>query len=203
MQLGQDMIDAIAAQAGLNPAAKSNDGRRNGKSPGRPRKLPHEKKCLPGKKWELTELQALHHQIIRLKLTGMKSVEIAKVLSCTSATVNYTVNSEIGRSQLSQMNGSKDAEAVDFRKEINTLLPKCIRAFDDALDSDDLGLRVKTAQIVAKDFGGKATPTQIDSRHLHMHLSQEQIESVKSRGIENAKMLLDKDIVISPEESLP
>lgn len=191
MIISKEQIAQIAAGAGYkNVDQKAIDGRRK-PGPGRKKKQQHLKKANknPDGSFCLTELQALHHQIIRLKLTGMKHVDIAQSLGCTAVTVGYTVNSSLGKSKLAIMSGEKDSDAKDFRAEINQLLPDCVDAFADALKSDDMALRVKTAQIVAGQFGGQTTPTQVEQKHMHMHLSPEQIEDVKSRGLARAKQL--------------
>ncbi len=139
------------------------------------------------KNWELTKLQAVHHEILRLKLSGLKNTQIAKLLNVTPATVNYTCSSSLGRQKLGLMQSARDSNAIDWTRDINSLLPQCYDAYKDGLrDDQDIDTRIKVATIVAKDFAGLAAPKRVNATHLHAHLSPDEIEDVKRRGLEQA-----------------
>ncbi len=158
---------------------------------GRPRTVPPGTGYLapgPKKQFELTKLQAVHHEILRLKLAGMKHVEIAAALNISKQVVLYTVNSSLGSQKLELMIAAKDCDSIDFAKRMQELLPAVADLYEKTIKDEnaDLGLRIKTATTVAKDFAGQAAPTRIDARHVHAHLTSEQIEEVKRRGMQQA-----------------
>lgn len=147
-------------------------------------------------KWELSKLQALHHEILRLKIQGLSNIDIANMLDITPATVGNTVNSRLGQEKLALMQAAADDEAVDFKKKMTKLLPNIIKACENFLSDDPSNMtedkiKLATAKYVTGDILGINAPTKIDSRHQHQHmhaiLTTDQIEEMKQRGLAQAK----------------
>ena len=136
------------------------------------------------RKYDLPRLQALHREILRLKLAGMKNVEIAKRVNCTEAVVSYTVNSSLGKNQLAMMQEMRDEDAVEFSEKIQEMLPQCLEIYEEILDDRniDMKLRKATADTIVKDIAGKVAPKRIDQRNLTVHMSHDDLKKLKERG---------------------
>ena len=55
------------------------------------------------RKYQVTQMWDVHHEIVRLALLGMKHIEIASTLGVNPVTVSYTLRSPIVHRQLEQM----------------------------------------------------------------------------------------------------
>ena len=141
--------------------------------------------------WNIKQLWQRSHEIIRLSLTGMKNVEIAKVLNITPATVSATLNSELGREKISGMRKELDDNTINVSLEVSRLAEKAIATYDEIFDSDTVSINLKkdTADTVLMDLGGHRAPTKIDSRQFSMTATLDEIEEFKERGIEAAREL--------------
>jgi len=138
--------------------------------------------------FELTALYDRHREILRLKLLGMKSDEIAASMRIHPSTVNYTINSRIGRDQLEIMQGARDAESIDLAIRIKNFAPNCLKLLEDVIDKgvvtyEDSSTekaspltRVKTAQDYADRAGLGAV-----KRHaiLTGRLTKDRIDKIK------------------------
>lgn len=152
------------------------------------------------RQYDLPRLQALHNEILRLKLTGMKNVDIAERLNCTAVVVSYTINSSLGKSKLAMMHSMRDEGAVNFDLEIREMIPDALDIYKGILSGEltsDIRIRKATADTVVKDLAGKAAPTRIQGTHTHMHLTPEAIENMKLRGM---KAAVAAGVVIPNEE---
>lgn len=143
------------------------------------------------RKYDLTRLQAIHHEIIRLKLASLTNKAIAARLGVTEAVVSYTINSSLGRAKLNLMQSYRDDKAIDFNRRIQEMLPDALGIYEkilrDPASGASINLQKATADTLIKDIAGKVAPKRIDARHLHAHLTSEQIEDIKRRGYEQAK----------------
>ena len=60
------------------------------------------------RKYQVEQMWDVHHEVVRLALTGMKHVEIAEFLGVSPVTVSYTLRSPIVMRQLEQMRAVRD-----------------------------------------------------------------------------------------------
>jgi hypothetical protein len=148
-----------------------------------------DKRTVEKRKYDLPRLQALHHEILRLKLSGMKNVDIAERLNCDAQVVSYTVNSTIGKNKLAMMNSMRDEDAVEFSKAVEEMLPSCLKIYKDILTGEKVDIRLKkqTADTIVKDLAGRAAPKRVDARHVHAFMDKEAIEDMKERGLKAAR----------------
>ncbi len=140
-------------------------------------------------RWDIKRLWQRSHEIIRLALTGMNQIDIAKVLGLSAATVSNTLNSQIAKEKLSTMREALDKSTINVSLEVGRLAEKAIATYDEIFDNDTVGLKLKkeTADTVLMDLGGHRAPTKIDSRQFSMTATLEEIEEFKSRGMAAAK----------------
>lgn len=133
------------------------------------------------RKYQIKEMWSIHHEITRMLLMGMKSVDIAKVLGIDPVTVSYTANSHLVQRQLSIMRGARDAHAVDCASRIKELAPKAVEILGDLLDAEDSNMKYK-ASIAILDRAGHAPVQRIQAETTHMHFTKDEIEDIKKRA---------------------
>ena len=136
-----------------------------------------------GKKYQIKEIWASQHEILRLAILGWKGSEIAAKLNCTEATVSNCVNSEIGRRQLQIMQGARDGETLDIMKEIRDLAPKALKVIEQTMDDPIAGPKTRlSAAVDLLDRGGFAAPKVIQGQFVTAHLTVEDITELKNRA---------------------
>jgi hypothetical protein len=135
------------------------------------------------RKYQLKELQDIHHEIKRLRILGMKSVDIAHYLGITEAVVSYTLNSELMRRELEMMRGARDSEAIDVAKQIKEMAPKALKVLEGILEDElvPAPTRLATAKDVL-DRGGYGASRQIDIRGAVGYFTAQDIEEIKDRA---------------------
>lgn len=135
-----------------------------------------------GRKYQIKELWAIHHEIIRRLLLGQKSKEIAEDLKISPVLVSYTKNSALGKRHLELMQGAIDRETVDVRVRIKQMAATAAKVLDLAMSEDQpMALRVKSATEVLDRAGHVKV---IKTENLHAHLTAEDIEAIKQRARE-------------------
>ena len=73
-------------------------------------------------------------------------------------------------------------------KEVDKLLPKALKTYDDILSGENVtALQKATADTLTMDLGGYRAPTKTISKSSHLHLTVEEIEAFKERGLEAAR----------------
>ena len=137
---------------------------------------------------DIKQLWQRSHEIIGLALQGVKQKKIAEILDISPVTVSNTLNSPIGMKKLSRLRKARDEENVKVSEEVARLAEKAIAVYEDILDSETASLSLKkdTADTVLMDLGGHRAPTKLDSRHLNITATKQEIEEFKRRGIKAA-----------------
>lgn len=143
--------------------------------------------------FEVQHMWQIHHEIVRLKILGMKATEIAKKLDVSAGMVNYTLNSVVVKEKLAIMEGVRDADTIEVAKEIRKMFPKALKVYDKILDEEEvdggkhagasLGLQKQTADRVL-EIGGHGPVKRVDARHAHAHahFTAEELKEIKERG---------------------
>lgn len=150
------------------------------------------------KTYQIKNLWQLSHEILNLSLLGYKASLIAAVLGCTTATVSNTINSRLGQEKLALMRSSRDVETMEVAKEIEKMVPKALRIYDEILEGESasLSLKKQTADTIMATAGhGPKAPIQ---EHRHLHLTVEEINDIKERGRQIGS---DRDIVVEGEDA--
>lgn len=138
---------------------------------------------------EIKRLWQLSHEIIGLALRGQTNKEIAEQLGVTPVTVSNTLNSKLGKEKLSRLRKERDEDIVNVAEEVAKLSKKALQVYERIFDNPDSSekLRKEAADTVLMDLGGHRAPTKVDSRHLSVYATAEEIEAFKKRGIEAAR----------------
>jgi len=154
------------------------------------------------KSYEIKSLWQLNHEILGLAVRGMETTQIAEVLGIARSTVSSTLNSKLGKEKLSRLRRERDDEHVDAAKEIARLSKQAFEVYESIFKNPDTPYKLKkeTADTILLDLAGHRAPTKIDSRHLNVYATKEEIEEFKRRGIEAAReagMIID----VEPEKN--
>ncbi len=146
-----------------------------------------------GRKYQIQEMWALHKEISRLLLIGMKSVDIAAQLGITEATVSYTKNSELVKRRIAEMEAARDVDAIDISKQIKDLAPKAVEVLTKLMDDglEPIQLRAAFGILDRAGYG----PVQKFQGSMAV-LSLKDIDEIKSRA-SNLNLLCD-DVIDVP-----
>jgi hypothetical protein len=143
------------------------------------------------KTYDIKQVWQRNHEILRLALLGHKNVEIAGILNISPQTVSNTLNSQLGMEKLASMRAERDSESIEVAAEVKKLFPKALEIYEQILEDESgeasLELKLKAANTVLMDLGGHKSPVKVQNEHLHAHLTREDIEAIKRRGIEAAR----------------
>lgn len=133
------------------------------------------------KTYDIQKLWDSNREILRLLVLGWKDKEIAEKLGVTPQTVSNTRNSTLGKRQLAVMNGARDAEVMDVKKKVDSLIPMAFQVYEEILESEGISkLKKDTADTIIMQLGGNAAPTKVDVRQTSMVLGK--IEIIKERA---------------------
>lgn len=139
----------------------------------------------PERHFDIKQLWQRNHEILRLAFLGWKHKDIADHLGITAVTVSNTVNSTLGKDKLNLMAGARDAETLDVMDEIQQMVPKALKVYDNILEEESpasWALKKSTADTVLKDILGNVAPKRVEGRFTHAHLGEETIDRIKERG---------------------
>ena len=152
---------------------------------------------------EIKQLWQRSHEIVLLAAKGYKYVEIAEILGITPQTVTNLLNSELGQKKLSEIRLGRDDEAKKDVERVNSLKRKALAVyheiFDNELGEATLKDRKEAAKDVVMELSGLREPLRVQSSHINLTLTSEEIEQLKRRGIEAAResgMIID----VEPEQ---
>lgn len=162
------------------------DGRRNPNYPG----------------YEYKELRENHLEILRLKICGLKDVQIAEQLQLTPVTVQNVLNSPIYRPLLQELQTLANCESIDIGKRIAELAPKALERLEEILTYDIVNGQsvspalLKGAAVDLLSMAGYGKTTKVSGNITHNHLSSEEIESIKQRAreIQQNEMIVEAEI---------
>lgn len=133
------------------------------------------------RKYQVEQLWDIHHEIVRLALTGMKHVEIAEFLGVSPVTVSYTLRSPIVMRQLEQMRAVRDLGAIDVAKEIAALAPRAVQVLGELLECEAANIRKGAADSLL-DRAGYAAVQRIKADVSISHFTAAEIIDIKKRA---------------------
>jgi hypothetical protein len=130
-------------------------------------------------------MSELHHEIVRHLLLGQKSTVIADQLGCHKQTVSNVKNSKVVQDKLAIMRGARDANSVDLARQIQEIAPKALenlrQIIEDETGEIPLHMKAKESNNLL-DRAGYGAKTQSEHRHLHAHMTADDIEEIKRRA---------------------
>jgi predicted transcriptional regulator len=154
--------------------------------------------------YEIKQLWQRSHEIVNLAARGFKNTDIAKILNISPVTVSNTLNGKLGQLKLSEIRRSRDEEAKVVSEKIRVLTDKALDVYHEIFDDDSGNTNLKdkkaAADTVVLELSGLRAPTRIQSSSIGVHLSREDLEEFKKRGIAAAReagMIID----IVPEDA--
>lgn len=163
----------------------SNDGRRNDDG---------------ARVYEVQEIQARHHEMIRMKLLGLSNKDIGRVLGVTAQNVGDVLNSSIVRQHMLNLQASRDAIAIRTRMGIEDLAGDAVEAYKDIL-TGAVDASPKLKKDAAKDvlgILGFSPVVKVNAQTAHITATPEKLEQIKNRALEQARRngkTIDADIV--------
>jgi predicted transcriptional regulator len=148
--------------------------------------------------YEVKQLWQRSHEIVNLAARGFKNTDIAKILNISPVTVSNTLNGKLGQLKLSEIRRSRDEEAKVVSEKIRVLTDKALDVYHEIFDDDSGNTTLKdkkaAADTVVLELSGLRAPTRIQSSSVSTHLSREDLEEFKKRGIAAAReagMIID------------
>jgi hypothetical protein len=130
------------------------------------------------RKYQVEQMWEVHHEVVRLALIGMKSVDIADHLGISPVMVSYTLRSPIVQEKMNQLQAVRDIDAIDVAKEIQELAPQAVKVLGELLECELPNIRMKAATDVL-DRAGHAAVRTIKTENLHAHFSSEEIADIR------------------------
>jgi hypothetical protein len=151
------------------------------------------------KSFNLSELQAQHHEIARRLVIGQKPKEISVALGCSYQSIINIKNMPVVQEQINLLSGARDAEVVDIAKQIRDLAPKCVKVLENILDDEDAhdSLKLK-ASLSVLDRAGHSVPKNITTNVTHRIVSDHELALIKQRA---AEIGIYEDVVEGEVES--
>ena len=133
------------------------------------------------RKYNVTQMWSVHHEIVRLALMGMKYIDIASHLGISPVTVSYTLNSPIVKRQLEQMKAVRDLGAIDIAKKIAELAPAAVAVLEKLLDDPLPNVALKAAESIL-DRAGYSAVQRIKQDININHFTPDEITDIKKRA---------------------
>lgn len=139
--------------------------------------------------FDIKQLWQRSHEILNLALLGHSNVKIAEMTGVTPATVSNTINSSLGMEVLSDKRKTRDEEYEKLQDEVMELTRESVEVYHKILrnPSENMKLRKETADTVMLELSGMKVPTRVDSRHVSMALTPEELAAFKQRGADAAR----------------
>ena len=142
------------------------------------------------RKYSITHLWSIHHEILRRVFLGQKAPVIARILGITTQTVSNTINSDLGKQILERMHEKGEDSVVDVKKRILEHAPEALNVVIDTMkdEQEDSKLRTKLAQDIL-DRAGLGAPRKIEGEVTHALFGdadvlemQKRLGKAKNRG---------------------
>lgn len=148
------------------------------------------------RKYQLRQLNEMHHEIIRLSLIGLKPKQIAMMLGITEATVCNATQSAKGRQSLAILRAVRDSDSIDIAKDIVEFAPRCVEVLQEIVDdpNNPAAVRGKFA-VELLGIAGHVKPQRVQVQGTMTHLSIDEISAIKAR----ARKLASESGVIDAE----
>jgi hypothetical protein len=96
--------------------------------------------------------------------------DIAYSLKCTPAVVHYVKNSQIGKRELSLIQGARNGDAIDVTNQIRELAPEALETMESLMRDEEESpkmLRAKIAMDVLDRAGYGAIKKQINLHQIY------------------------------------
>ena len=125
-------------------------------------------------------------EIIGMAASGMKNVEIAKLLNISPQTVSNTLNSELGMKRLSELRGERDARYDDVQERIREQTQLALDVYQRILEAEEsdpvvnLKDKVGVANTVMLELSGHRAAQKV--HQVNTQATLDEIAAFKERG---------------------
>lgn len=156
------------------------------------------------RRWVVSEMWDVHHEIARRVVLGQKNVAIAEALNLSPQMVCNVKNSPIVQDHIAIMKGARDAETIDLAEEIKEVAPNALSLLRDVIDGDIEAppvVRVNAAKDIM-DRAGYGAPKKLFMESISTHLTADDIINIKQRALEAGvlKEVPDAEVVLDTKE---
>jgi hypothetical protein len=152
-------------------------------------------------KWEVTQIQERHREIIRYLVMGKKNCEIAALMGVTSMMVSMVRNSKVVQAKLEALHRIRDTQAVQIHERIQNLQGVSIDVLEQALEDPNVPFMYKTK--IAQDMldrGGNCKVQKVQSTSVNTNIfTQADFEELKKRARENGLLARPTPLTIEAE----
>ncbi len=144
---------------------------------------------VPRRRYNVQALWEKHHEILRQVVMGRSNGEIASVIGCTPQTVSNLRNSPIAKAEIERLSDGRDEAAMNVAQRIEAFAPIALDLIENIVrgrePSASIALRAKLAggQLARAGYG-EVRKVQA----LHAHLSKEDIDNIKARAMDAARV---------------
>jgi len=133
------------------------------------------------RQYQIEAMWDCHHEITRLALLGMKSVDIARSLNISPVTVSYTLNSTIVRRQLDIMRAARDIDVLEVSRSIKKLAPQAVKVLETLMDCELPNTKLAAARDVL-DRAGFPAVKEFNINQGSTYLTRDEIADIKARA---------------------
>jgi len=118
-------------------------------------------------------------------LEGQSNERIAQDLSITPVAVSYTLNSDIGREKIEELQVIGDLDTASVIREIHDLIPHALQVHGDIVKDENMDPRIrqKSADSIL-DRGGFGRVTRVEAHMKHEKDVQRGKEEIRKRAVE-------------------
>lgn len=147
-------------------------------------RVPDERRVEERKLPDIQQMWQRSYEIVGMAATGMKNVEIAKVLSITPQTVSNTLNSELGMKRLSEIREDRDGKFADVQERIALLTQRALDIYEEILTDETTGAsldqKMKVSDTVMLELSGHRVANKVHA--VSTSATLEEITAFKERG---------------------
>jgi len=137
---------------------------------------------------KIETLTPAYKEMIRLKLTGMKSVEIATHMNFSPALVQQVLASPLAQVKLQQLSDVKDAEATDLNAMLQEESLACVETIVELRDAADDRIRLAAAKDIL-DRAGYTPVKKIRQERFTGKLSEQDLDAIKRVKVVHAEVV--------------
>lgn len=135
---------------------------------------------------DVKKVMNMHHEIVRLVVLGMKDVDIANVLGCTTATIRNVKKNPIVRDRIERLNGVRDYNAVDIGTRLREIAQDAVEVIADTILDENISLAVRAEKgFKVLDRVGHGPVHNVRGQIAHAMLTKDDIEEIKQRARES------------------
>lgn len=144
------------------------------------------RKLVPGamRKVQIAQnMNERHHEVARMVVLGYSNIDIADTLKITREFVSAVRNAPPVREQIALLTGARDAGTVDVARQIQVILPACVKYLSETIDNPEISDSIKSRNAFGLlSTGGHGPAKNINVKGVHAVLTSEDIREIRESG---------------------